>query len=593
MKVIKFILALGIVCLTSISHAEKRVLAAASDGGTFHGEKSDFRGFDRYQVQTSKGTISVVCPKVAAPGKPWMWRSIFWGMQAGAVEPFTVADVQLLEKGYHVVIAPGDVSGHPKGNANIDAAYETLTQTQGFSKKLSMASMSRETLALFSWASSNPEKVESIYVDNGVCNLKSWPGGKLVPGSDSKGSGDANSWELLKKTYGFTSDEEALAAKVSPIDLLEPLAEAGVPILMGCATKDATVPYEENGAIMKERYEKLGGSIQIILKEGQDHHPHGLQDPAPVVDFILRHTAGVVDTDVSAKAAAQLRNVHRIVFLGDSITQAGDYVVDFECWLLANGINVEVLNLGLSSETATDLTPEENQGHLQTYGFGRPFVSERLSRTLEATKPDIVFACYGMNDGSGLPADETGTKRFAEAVTHLHQTATDSGVKGIVICTPPIHDGSQPADDNLTRYTAWLSSKRADGWQVVDIHTPMRKALDEKRANDPAFKFASDGVHPGREGHWLMAREILTECFSAKLDGVASAEDLFPAHGAEIRKLVQKRMTLQFNARMTAIGHGRPGVPGGPNAQPGPSQAEADAKSAEITKQINQTLGKE
>ncbi|WP_158971504.1 alpha/beta hydrolase [Paraglaciecola sp. L3A3] len=255
----------------------------------FAGEKTNFRGFDRYEVSTGKGTISVISPKQVAPGKPWMWRSIFWGIKGRAVEPFTAADLQLLEAGYTVVKAPGNVSGHPKGNAAIDAAYDMLTNEYGFSKKLSMASMSRETLALFRWASANPGKVESIYVDNGVTNVKSWPGGKLVPGNDSTGKGDAKSWELLKETYGFATDAEALAAKVSPIDLLEPLAKANVPIMMGCATADKIVPYEENGAIMKERYEKLGGRIQIIYKEGQGHHPHGLTDPTQVVEFVKKH----------------------------------------------------------------------------------------------------------------------------------------------------------------------------------------------------------------------------------------------------------------------------------------------------------------
>jgi len=260
------------------------------------GRKTDFHGFERYEVPTAKGTISVVCPKKAAPGKPWLWRSMFWG-NAGVVRRLVAGDLQLLEQGYHVVKAPGDVSGHSKGNESIDAAYDLLTQTYGFSKTLSMASMSRETLALFRWASENPEKVESIYVDNGVCNVHSWPAGKLVSGSHSNGAGNAKSWRLLKKTYGFSSDEEALAAKVSPVDLLEPLARAGVPILMRCGTKDTTVPYEENGAIMKERFEKLGGDIQIIFEE-KDHHPHGLKDPAPVIEFIKKNTnAGEVADD--------------------------------------------------------------------------------------------------------------------------------------------------------------------------------------------------------------------------------------------------------------------------------------------------------
>ncbi|MDF7809288.1 hypothetical protein P4E94_17720 [Pontiellaceae bacterium B12219] len=272
-----------VLCLVGLSLG-----ATAKD---FSGEKKDFYGFDRYDMETEAGSFSVYCPKEAAPGKPWMWRSIFWGKTTGATGRVTNGDLQLLEQGYHVVKAPGDVSGHIRGNARIDAVYELLTTEYGFSKKVSMASMSRETLALFRWASSNPEKVESIYVDNGVCNVKSWPGGKLVPGNDSKGDGAPKSWALLKKTYGFSSDEEALAANISPIDLLEPLAEAGVPILMVCGTKDSTVPYEENGAIMKERYEKLGGSIRIITEE-KGHHPHGLEDPTPVIEFIKQHTTG-------------------------------------------------------------------------------------------------------------------------------------------------------------------------------------------------------------------------------------------------------------------------------------------------------------
>ena len=298
-----------------------------------------------------------------------------------------------------------------------------------------------------------------------------------------------------------------------------------------------------------------------------------------------------ISASAQTNCPALLRGVHRIVFLGDSITQGGDYVTDVECWLLARGIQIEVLNLGLASETASDLTPAENAAHLKRYGFGRPAVSERLERALVATKPDLLFVCYGMNDGSSLPADESGTKRFADAVTYLRDVAMNAGVKRVVICTPPVQDAKGDAtqkfhDENLARYTAWLLSKRADGWDVVDIHTPMRAALDAGRAKNPAFQFAKDGIHPGREGHWLMAREILTQFFGAKLDGVASAEDLFCANGAEIRKLVHERMVLLFNAWMTQVGHKRPGVAGGPGAKPGLPIAQASDQAAEITKQI-------
>ena len=266
-----------------------KAISACAGNQELPGEKTDFHGYVRYEVPIGKGTVSVVCPKVAAPGKPWVWRSIFWGGNSGAVKRVTDADLQLLAQGYYVVKAPGDVSGHPRGNEKIDAAYDLLTRDYGFSKTLSMGSMSRETLALFRWASAHPDRVESIYVDNGVCNVNSWPAGKQVPGSPSKGTGDPASWELLKKTYGFATDAEALNARISPIDLLAPLARADVPILMVCGTLDTTVPYEENGAIMKERYEKLGGRIRIIF-EKKGHHPHGSNNPAPIIEFIKKHT---------------------------------------------------------------------------------------------------------------------------------------------------------------------------------------------------------------------------------------------------------------------------------------------------------------
>jgi lysophospholipase L1-like esterase len=301
------------------------------------------------------------------------------------------------------------------------------------------------------------------------------------------------------------------------------------------------------------------------------------------------------DSASPAKAAAMLTGVHRIVFMGDSITQAGDYVVDCECWLLARGFQAEVINLGLASETATDLTTVENEPHKERYGFGRPFVSERLDRALAAAKPDLLFACYGMNDGGSLPPDATGTRRFAEAITKLREAATEAGVKRVVLCTPPVYDdkGKQERnvqDENLGRYTEWLLSKRADGWDVVDIHTPMQRALHEGRKGNPAFELAPDGVHPGRQGHWLMAREILTQFFGAKLDGAARAEDLFAARGGEIRVLVHERMLLLFNAWMTRIGHQRPGVPGGPGAAPGLPIPQANDKAADLSRRIQSIM---
>jgi hypothetical protein len=45
----------------------------------------------------------------------------------------------------------------------------------------------------------------------------------------------------------------------------------------------------ENTAVLKERYEKLGGHVELIVKKGVGHHPHALENPTPIVDYILTH----------------------------------------------------------------------------------------------------------------------------------------------------------------------------------------------------------------------------------------------------------------------------------------------------------------
>ncbi|MDF7825466.1 GDSL-type esterase/lipase family protein [Pontiellaceae bacterium B12227] len=256
----------------------------------FPGKKTNFRGFSRYDLSSGKGKIIVLAPKKPRLGKPWVWKGWFWGNKLIPSTQLTVfADLKLLEEGYYVVMAGGDSLGHPSGSGRMDAAYELMTETYGFSRKPVLVGISRETLSVYRWASTHPGSVGGIYVDNGVCSVKSWPGGKLVPGSDAVGEGNAKQWKKLKERYGFSSDAEALAYRGNPIDLLEPLAKAGIPVLHICGLADTTVPYEENSAIVKERYQKLGGNYQEILKEGLGHHPHGLDDPSPIIDFVKQY----------------------------------------------------------------------------------------------------------------------------------------------------------------------------------------------------------------------------------------------------------------------------------------------------------------
>jgi len=54
---------------------------------------------------------------------------------------------------------------------------------------------------------------------------------------------------------------------------------------------DEVVPVAENTAVIERRYRELGGHMVVLHKPGVGHHPHGLDDSTPVVNFILEHSA--------------------------------------------------------------------------------------------------------------------------------------------------------------------------------------------------------------------------------------------------------------------------------------------------------------
>ena len=83
-----------------------------------------------------------------------------------------------------------------------------------------------------------------------------------------------------------------MAYSGNPIDesALKPLKDAGIPLIHVVGDVDAVVPAAENTAIVEKKYKELGGTITVFHKPTCDHHPHGLDDPAPVVELIKTYT---------------------------------------------------------------------------------------------------------------------------------------------------------------------------------------------------------------------------------------------------------------------------------------------------------------
>src|SRR6185295_12521512 len=95
----------------------------------------------------------------------------------------------------------------------------------------------------------NPDKVRFLVGIYPVCDLRSYPGLKNAAGA-----------------YGLTPTElEKQLPEHNPIDRLEALAKASVPILHIHGDADAVVPLAKNSQVIMDRYSALGGKMKLIV----------------------------------------------------------------------------------------------------------------------------------------------------------------------------------------------------------------------------------------------------------------------------------------------------------------------------------------
>lgn len=271
----------------------------------------EWNGCNRYDFTFNDRQAIVVTPQKAAKGNPWIWRPAFFNA-------FPSVDKALLEKGFHIVYY--DVThlyGSPRAVSLGTEFYKHVTAHYDLSDKVTLEGFSRGGLFVFNWAAQNTDKVACIYVDAPVCDVFSWPGRK-----------NADLWNDLLKEWKLT-DSEMQHFKGNPIDNLAPIAAAGIPIISVCGDSDQSVPYERNMDVIRSRYIAAGGPVEVILKKGCGHHPHSLENPEPVVDFILRHQPEYkkyIHYTIRGSLQNSFRKFEnerraRVAFLGGSITE--------------------------------------------------------------------------------------------------------------------------------------------------------------------------------------------------------------------------------------------------------------------------------
>ena len=287
----------------------------------------------------------------------------------------------------------------------------------------------------------------------------------------------------------------------------------------------------------------------------------------------------------------------RVLFLGDSITYAGEYVnmIETACRMKYADTSFNMVNLGLPSETVSGLSEPGHAGG----AFPRPDLHERLVRVLDQVKPEVVVACYGMNDGIYYPFSEDRFQAYQNGIKKLLKEVEHRKIR-IVLLTPaffdslPIKDRLLPAgrdaypqpyvgyDDVLQMYSEWLIGLRSESVSVIDTHSAMKERVLAQRKSEPTFTFATDGVHPNSNGHRTIAEAIAKKW---DLELGTPTDGSFPLR-QQVLKLVSERQLLLKHAWLSATKHTRPGI------EPGLPMEQATQRALEIEEKISQLLAK-
>jgi hypothetical protein len=217
----------------------------------------------------------IILPSKATP-KPtqWIWTSptllpkfpdiyCAWMFTAFLNRGIAIAGVDV-----------GESYGSPAGVRLYGSFYDYVCRKFGLSPRPCLLPRSRGGLMLYNWACQNPQRVKCIAGIYPVCDLLSYPG-------------------LAKASAAYGLEEAQLRSNLSqynPIDQLQSLANAKVPILHLHGDHDEAVPLEANSAVLIRRVQELGGDARLLVVPGQGHNTSdSFFRNQNLVDFVMEH----------------------------------------------------------------------------------------------------------------------------------------------------------------------------------------------------------------------------------------------------------------------------------------------------------------
>jgi isoamyl acetate esterase len=202
---------------------------------------------------------------------------------------------------------------------------------------------------------------------------------------------------------------------------------------------------------------------------------------------------------------SKMKEPLKVVFFGDSITQAGvdsgGYINLMREMLatVGKGGEYDLIGKGISGNKVYDL-------YL------------RLEEDVLALDPQIAFIYIGVNDIWHKRTHGTGTDldKFAKFYTALIKKMKSKGIR-VVLCTPACigekHDCTNPQDGELNLYSQLIRDlASAEDCELVDLRSEfMTYNTARNPKNLESGILTTDGVHLNPLGNKMVAEKMLKQ----------------------------------------------------------------------------------
>ena len=196
---------------------------------------------------------------------------------------FPAFEKEMLARGWHLAWIANLTRWHNEEDDAVKDRFCGFLQAEfGLSGRCLPVGMSCGGMLAVHFAARYPQRVIGLYLDAPVMNLLS------CPAAMGKAELDDELWGEFQEKTGM--DFSALICfRDHPMDHIVTLLENKIPVFLVAGDSDTVVPYEENGKELLRMYRERGGIIEVVVKPGCEHHPHGLEDNTPIINFVQKY----------------------------------------------------------------------------------------------------------------------------------------------------------------------------------------------------------------------------------------------------------------------------------------------------------------